>query len=41
MYNIRLYEIDDKYIDYLLPVAPHLFRNKKPEQQNDRKYIGV
>ncbi len=39
--NIRLYEIDDEYIDYLLPVAPHIFRNKKPGQQHDRKYIGV
>ena len=36
-----MFEIDDKYIDYLLPAAPHLFRNKKPEQHNDRKYIGV
>lgn len=41
MNNIKLYEIDDKYIDYLLPMAPHLFQNKKPAQQNTRKYIGV
>lgn len=41
MDNIKLYEIDEKYIDYLLPMAPHLFQNKKPGQQNTRKYIGV
>lgn len=39
--NIKFYEVDNKYIDYLLPVAPHLFRNKKLGQQNERKYIGV
>ena len=41
MDSIKLYEIDEKYIDYLLPMAPHLFQNKKPGQQNTRKYIGV
>ena len=41
MDNIKLYEIDEAYIDYLLPIAPHLFQNKKPGQQNTRKYIGV
>ena len=41
MDNIKLYEIDEKYISYLMPFAPHLFRNKKPEQQNSRKYIGI
>ena len=41
MDNIKLYEIDEAYIDYLLPAAPHLFQNKKPGQQNTRKYIGV
>ena len=39
--NIRLYEIDAEYVDYLLLTAPHLFRNKKPGQHNERKYIGV
>ena len=29
------------YVDYLAPHAPHLFRNKKDGQQNERKYIGV
>ncbi len=41
MDNINLYEVDEKYINYLLPIAPHLFQNKKPSQQNTRKYIGV
>lgn len=41
MDNIKLYEIDEAYIDYLLPIVPHLFQNKKPGQQNSRKYIGV
>lgn len=41
MDNIKLYEVDPKYIDYLIPYAPHLFKNKKPGQNNERKYIGV
>ncbi len=41
MENLKLYEVDPKYIDYLVPLAPHLFHNKKPGQNNDRKYIGV
>ncbi len=41
MDNINLYEIDSEYIDYLIPMAPHLFQNKKPSQVNTRKYIGV
>ena len=39
--DIRFYEIDPKYIDYLLPYAPHLFANRKANQNNERKYIGV
>lgn len=39
--SIKLYEIDEKYIEYLLPSAPHLFQNKKDNQRNSRKYIGV
>ena len=39
--DIRFYEIDPKYIDYLLPYAPHLYANKQPGQDNERKYIGV
>lgn len=41
MDNIRLYEVDNAYIDYLSQYAPHLFFNKKPNQANERKYIGV
>lgn len=39
--SIRLYEVNSKYIDYLIPYAPHLFHNKKPGQHNERKYIGI
>lgn len=39
--SIKLYEVDHEYIDYLAPFALHLFYNKKQEQQNERKYIGV
>lgn len=38
---MKFYEVDSRYIDYLLPFAPHLFRNKQVGQQNERKYIGV
>ena len=38
---IELYEVNPKYIDYLVPHAPHMFQNKKPEQHNERKYIGI
>jgi protein AbiQ len=38
---IELYEVNPEYIDYLVPYARHLFHNKKPGQQNERKYIGV
>ena len=36
MDNIKFYEINNKYIDYLSPHAPHLFLNKKPGQKNER-----
>lgn len=38
---MKFYEVDSRYIDYLLSFVPHLFRNKQVEQQNERKYIGV
>ena len=41
MENIKLYEVNPKYIDYLTAFAPHLFHNKAPGQSNERKYIGV
>ena len=41
MDNIKLYEIDSSYINYLVKFAPHLFHNKQAGQNNERKYIGV
>ena len=41
MDNIRFYEINTDYIDYLVPYEPHLFHNSKKGQANQRKYIGV
>ena len=41
MDNIRFYEINTDYIDYLVPYAPHLFHNSKKGQANQRKYIGI
>lgn len=41
MDNIRFYEVNGDYINYLLPYAPHMFHNKKNTQKNERKYIGV
>lgn len=41
MEELKLYEINPKYISYLLPYAPHLFHNRKPQQRNERKYIGI
>ena len=41
MDNIKLYEIDAKYINYLSAFAEHLFHNKQAGQSNERKYIGV
>lgn len=41
MENIKLYEIDSKYISYMTGFAPHLFHNKQAGQNNERKYIGV
>ena len=38
---IKIYEVNPKYIDYLIPYAPHLFQNKQFGQRNERKYIGI
>ena len=38
---IELYEVNPKYIDYLIPFAQLLFHNKKKDQVNERKYIGI
>jgi hypothetical protein len=29
MENIKFYEVNPDYIEYLIPLAPHLFHNKK------------
>ena len=39
--DIKFYQIENNYIDYLSPHAPHLFHNKQAGQQNERKYIGI
>lgn len=39
--SLKFYEINPSYIDYISPFAPHLFQNKKPNQKNERKYIGI
>ena len=40
MENIRIYEINAAYINYLVAYAPHLFHNRPQGQANERKYIG-
>ena len=40
MDNIKLFEIDAKYINYLSGFAQHLFHNKQVGQSNERKYIS-
>ena len=41
MDNIKLYEIDSAYVQFLSGYAAHLFHNKQSGQSNERKYIGV
>lgn len=41
MDNIKIYEIDSDYIDYLAQYAPHLFHNRKKGQSHERKYLGI
>ena len=41
MDNIRLYEIDSKYVDYVSTIASHAFHNKQPGQGHERKFIGI
>ena len=41
MDNIKLFEVDAKYVNYLTAFAPHLFHNKAAGQSNERKYLGV
>jgi protein AbiQ len=39
--NLDIFEVENKYVDYLSSYAPHMFLNKKPGQHNERKYIGI
>lgn len=39
--NLKFYEVDCAYIDYLSQFAEHIFRNAKQDQQHSRKYIGT
>ena len=41
MGSLKFYEIDPKYVDYLAPNVPHMFRNATAQQNNSRKYIGI
>lgn len=41
MGKIGIYEINPKYITYLASYEPKMFQNKRAEQKNTRKYIGV
>lgn len=41
MDNLKIYNINPHYIDYLGSHAPHLFGNKGKSQRFERKYTGV
>lgn len=41
MDNLKLYEVNENYIMYLSPSAPHLFHNKTDDEHFSRKFIGV
>ena len=41
MENLKFYEINENYISYLSFYEPRLFLNKKSNQKNERKYIGI
>jgi len=41
MDNIKLYEINRDYVNYLSPAAPYLFPNSRTGQANERKFIGI
>ena len=34
MENLKIYEIENSYVDYLVPFAPHLVHDKKEKQEN-------
>lgn len=39
--KLFFYTVDETYVDYLSPHAPHLFRNARAGQAHSRKYIGI
>ena len=41
MDNLKLFEANEDYINFLVPYAPHLFHNKTESEKNTRKFIGV
>ena len=41
MAGLSFYTVDERYIDYLAPYAPHLVHNAKKGQGHSRKYIGI
>ena len=44
MENLKIYEIANAYIDYLIPFAPHLFHNKKEKHKkmkNNMDFLKV
>ena len=41
MKDIGIYEVNERYVDYRAPLAPHLFLNRRHGQRFSRKYIGV
>ena len=41
MQDIKFFEIDKEYIDYMCQFDNILFHNKQAHQKNERKYIGI
>ena len=40
MDNIKLYEIDPAYVQFLSGYAAHLFHNKQPGQSNGKNILA-
>lgn len=41
MRELGFYTVEEAYVEHLAPLAPHLFRNARPEARHSRKFIGV
>ena len=39
--SIGIYDVDWDYVKYLSQAYPHLYRIKKEDQANSRKYVGI